>query len=199
MAHHSCIGWVQVSGAQLPCVSMACLLLMRLPWPEGLSVHSAARPWLLVAWMGLWPFIFYVLLPSWAGPYLIVGFSFSNPFFAPFAGLLALLSCYSVIPVVLLFDPCLLNLFWACCMLSLCLIPVAQYYHWASIHAILGFLGPFHCFQASSAHLIFLGILGPFHPFGHPRPILILYSHGPLLSLLGFPGLNYHILYSWSL
>ena len=128
-----------------------------------------------------------------------MGFSFSNPFFAPFAGLLALLSCYSVIPVVLLFDLCLLNLFWACCMLSLCLIPVAQYYHWASIHAILGFLGPFHCFRASLVHFSFLGILGPFHPFGHPRPILIFYSHGPLLSLLSFPSLNYHILYSWSL
>ena len=109
-----------------------------------------------------------------------MGFSFSNPFFAPFGGLLALLPCHSVIPAVLLFDPCLLGLFWANCMLSLCLIPVAQYYHWASIHAILGFLGPFH-------------------PFGHPRPIPILYSYGHLLSLLGFPGPNYHILYFWSL
>ena len=53
----------------------------------------------------------YVLLPSWTGPCLIVGHYFSNPFFAPFTDLLALLPCYSVIPVVSLFDPCLLGLF----------------------------------------------------------------------------------------
>ena len=130
---------------------------------------------------------------------MIVGFSSSNPFLAPFAGLLALLPCHFVIPAMLSFDPCLLSLFWACCMLFLYLIPVAQVYHWASIHAILGFLGPFHCFQASLAHFILLGILDPFPFHGHPRPIPILYSHGPLLSLLGFPNPNYHMLYFWGL
>ena len=34
-----------------------------------------------------------------------------------------------------------------------------------SIHAILGFLGLFHCFQASLAHFLSLGILGPFQFF----------------------------------
>ena len=123
-------------------------------------------------------------------PCLIVGFSFSSPFFALFEGLLALLPYHSIIPAVLLFDSCLLGFFWASCMLSLCLISVAQYYHWASIHTFLGFLGLFHCFQASLAHFIL---------FRHPRPISILYSHGHLLSLLGSPGPNFHILYFWGL
>ena len=162
MAHHSCIGWVQVSGAQLPCVSKACLLLMRLPWLKGLSVHSTACSWPLVAWMGLWPFVLYVSLPSWTRLCLIVGFSFSNPFFAPFVSLLTLLPCHFITLAMLLYDQCLLGLFWTYCMLSLYLIPMAQYYHWASIHAILGFLGLFHRFQASLAHFISLGILGPF-------------------------------------
>ena len=97
--------------APLPYLSMAYLLLMHLPWLKGLSVHSATRSWLLVAWMGFWAFVLYVLLPSWAGPCLIVSFSFFNPFFASFAGLLAFLPCYFVIPTTLLFDPCLLGLF----------------------------------------------------------------------------------------
>ena len=41
--------------------------------------------------------------------------------------------------------------------------------------------------------------LGPFYSFGHPQPILILHSHGFLLSLLGFPSPNYHILFFWDL
>ena len=95
--------------------------------------------------------------PSWARPYLIVGFSFSNPFFTPFTSRLALLPCHSITPAILLIDLCLLGLFWACCMFSLCLIPMTLYYHWASIHAILGFLGPFHRFRVSSTHFIPMG------------------------------------------
>ena len=45
------------------------------------------------------------------------------------------------------------------------------------------------------AYLILLGILDPFHLLGHPRFIPILHSHRFLLNLLGFPSLNYHILY----
>ena len=172
---------------------------MHLPWLEGLFVHFAARSWPLVAWMSLWAFVLYVSLPSWAGPYLIVGFSFPNPLFTPFAGLLTLLPHYSVIPTVILFNPCLLDLFWACCMLSLCLIPMAQYYHRVSVHVVSGFFGPFHYFWASLAYFCHLGIINPFPFFGHPRPIPILYFHGPLLSLLDFTGPNYRILYFWGL
>ena len=105
---------------------------------------------------------------------------------------------------MLLYDSCLLGSFWAYCILSLCLIPLAQYYHWASIHTILGFLDPFLCFWASLAHLILLGILGPLLSLGHPQPVSFswassthFYSHGPLLSLSGFPDPNYHFFYFW--
>ena len=128
-----------------------------------------------------------------------MGFSFFNPSLTLFTTKLTLLPFHSVIPVMLLFDSCLLGLFWACYMFSLHLILVAQYYHWASIHAVLGFLGPFHHFWASLAHFIILGILDPFHFLRHPRPIPILHSQWLLLSILGFPGPNYHILYFWGL
>ena len=135
--------------------------------------------------MSLWAFILYVLLISWAGPCLIVGFSFFNPFLTLFMSRLILLPCHPVIPTMLLFNLCLLGFFWACSMLSFNLILVARHYHWASTHAVLGFLGPFHCSQASLAHFILLGILD--HLLGHPQLIPILHSHGLLLSLLGFP------------
>ena len=152
-----------------------------------------------MAWMSLWAFILYVLLSSWAGPCLIVSFSFSNTSLTLFTMELTLLPCHSVIPAMLLFDSCLLGLFWACRMFSLRLISVAQYYHWARIQAVLGFLGQFHRFWASLAHFILLGILDPFHFLGHPRPIPILHSHGLFLSLLGFSDPNCHILYFWGL
>ena len=80
---------------------------------------------------------------------------------------------------------------------------------------LLGILGPFHHFRAPLSHLSSFvpfysfrhprpvsslsGSFIPFYSFRHPRPIPILYSHGPLLSLLGFPGPNYHIIYFWGL
>ena len=93
-------------------------------------------------------------------------------------------------------------------MLSFCQIQVAQYYHWACTHAVLGFLGPFHRFWAPLSHFILLGILDPFHRFwaplshlfslGHPGPVcfpwassalfLTSHNHGLLLNSLGFPG-----------
>ena len=181
----------------LPCMSMVFLLLVRLPWSRGLSVRSAAHFWPLVAWMGFWAFILYGLLPLRAGPYLIVGFSLFNPFFTHSVGLLMLLSCHSTIPAVVLFDPCLLGLFWARCMLSFYLIIVAQYYHWACIHATSGFLDPFHCLRASLAHFFLLG---------HPQPISFLWAsltHSNFVfpwgfvNSFGFSRPNYHILYFW--
>ena len=145
--------------------------------------------------MSHWVFILYILLLSWGGFCLVVSLPFFNPSLNLFAGWLTLLPCYPIVLAMLLFDLCLLGLFWACCMFSLCSILVAQYYHWACTHAILGFTIPFHRFRAPLAHFILLGILGPSHFLGHPWPISILYSHGLLLSLLGFPGLSHHILY----
>ena len=117
--------------------------------------------------------------------------------FSPFVGLLALLPCHSVILVVVLFDPCLLGFFWACSMLSFYLILVAQYYHWTSIHAILGFLDPFHCFRAFLAHFLL---------FRHPQPITfpwasLAHSNSTFpwafAKSFGLPLPNYHILYFW--
>ena len=123
-----------------------------------------------------------------------MGFSLSNPFFTPFASRLALLPCHSVTPIMLLFDSCLLGLFWACCMFSLCLISVAQYYHWASIHAVLGFLGLFHHFRASLAHFISLGILGPFQffiPMGFAKSFRLPWAQITISFTFGVYGLFY--------
>ena len=47
-------GWcLSLVRAPLPCVFMACLLFMRLSWPENSFAHSATRSWPLVAWMSL--------------------------------------------------------------------------------------------------------------------------------------------------
>ena len=190
--------------APLPCVSIACLLFMRL---HDLKAYLYILLLVLdLLWCECfpWAFVLYVLLPSWVGPYLIVAYSFSNPSFAPFVGLLALLPCHFVIPIMLLYDPCLLGSFWACYILSLCLIPEAQYYHWASIHIILDFLDPFHCFWASLAHLILLGILNPFPFLRYPQPILLPWAFAKsfglsqpklpyplLLEFMGFPSTPY--------
>ena len=191
MTHHFLYwldtGWwcLSLMSAPIPCVSMACLLLMRLPWLDGLSVHFAACSWPLVAWMFPWAFVLYVLPPSWARPCLIVSYSFSNPSFSPFVGLLALFPCHSVILVVLLYDSCLLGSFWGLLHTFPLLNSHGQYYHWASIHTILGFLDPFQCFWASLAHLILLGILGPFPFLGHPQPVSFSWASSTHFTPMG--------------
>ena len=128
-----------------------------------------------------------------------MGFSLLNPLFAPFVNLLAFLSCHSVIPAEVLFDLCLLGLFWACYMLFFHLIIVIHYCNWAYIHATLGLLDSFHCLRASLAHFFLLR---------HPRPIFFPWA--PLAhsnsafpwvfaNSFGLPWPNYHILYLWGL
>ena len=145
--------------------------------------------------MSHWAFILYILLPLWAESCLGMCLSFFNPILTLFVGRLTLLPCHPIVFAMLLFNLRLPGLLWACCTLPFSLVPVAQYYRWACTHAVLGFLGPFHCFGASLAHFILLGILGPFHFLRHPWPIPIYHSHGFLLSHLGFPNPNYYILY----
>ena len=160
-------------------------------------MHLAAHSWPFVVWMGFWAFVLYGSLPSWAGPYLIVGFSLFSPFFALFVGLLALLPCHFVIPAVVLLDPCLLGFFWVCCMLFFYLIPVAQYYHWACIHAISGFLDPFYCLRASLAHFLLLGHLQPISfPQASSAHSNSAFSWAFAKSF-GIFRPNYHILYFW--
>jgi len=119
---------------------------------------------------------------------LIVGISPFSPLFAPFVNLLTFLSCHSVIPAVMLFDPCLLGLFWACDMLFFHLITVTQHCHWVCIHAT--WVSPTYSIAYRLPRPISssLSILGPFYFLEHPRPILILHSYGLLLTLLGFLG-----------
>ena len=50
-----CLGLVR---APFSCVSKACLLLMRLPWSKGSSMHSTAHSWPLMVWTIFWPSIF---------------------------------------------------------------------------------------------------------------------------------------------
>ena len=145
--------------------------------------------------MNHWVFILCVLLPPWAGFCLGICLSFFNPTLALFVGRLTPLPCRPIASAMLSFDLCLLSLFWARRTLSFYSVPINHYYRWACSHALWGFLGPFHSFEASMAHFIPLDILCPLHSLGHPRPIPILHSHGFLLSLLGFPDSNYHIIY----
>ena len=107
------ISWwcLDLAHTPLPCMFKACLLLMRLPWFKGSSMHFTTHPWPLVAWTVFWSSILYDLLPSRVRPCLIVGFFLFSPLFAPSVNLLAFLPCHSVISAVVLFDSCLLGLF----------------------------------------------------------------------------------------
>ena len=107
---------------------------------------------------------------------------------------MTLLSCHPIIHAMLLFDLCLLGLFWACYMLSFYSILVAQHYHWACSHVVLGFLGPFHHFWAPLAHFILLGHpqtasfpwASPTHS-NPPFPWIFAKSFGLLRSKLPYP------------
>ena len=124
-------------------------------WSRSSSMHSTVHPWPLMAWTIFWFPILYGLLPLGAGLCLIVDFFLSAYSFTPFVVLLPFLPYHSAIPAVMLFDPCLLDLF-----------------HWIYTHVTLGFLDPLYCLWAplthllsswaSLTHLLSLGILGLF-------------------------------------
>jgi len=122
MTHHSCIGWVQVGNVWALCVlhfSVRQKLVHLSCVHHGLEVHLCILPLILdLLWRELFydfPFFIGLLLLK-AEPCLIVSFSLFTPLFAPSVILLPFLPGHSVIPVVVLFNPCLLDLFWACCM-----------------------------------------------------------------------------------
>ena len=141
-----------------------------------------------MVWTGFWAFILWGLLHSRVGPCLIVGFSLFSPPFAPSVNLLAFLPCHSVIPAMVLFDPCLLGLFWAYCMLFFHLITVTQHCHWVYLHATWTSLTHSIAYGLPQPISSSLGILDPFSFLGHPQSIPILHSHGLLLTLLGLHG-----------
>ena len=96
--------------------------------------------------------------------------------------------CYFVIPAVVLFDSCLLGLFWAYCMLFFHLITMTQHCHQGYIHATWVSLTHFIAYGLPWPISSLLGILGPLSFIGHPWPILTMHSHRFLLTLLGFPS-----------
>ena len=161
-------GWwcMGLTRALVLCMTKACPLLMHLPWFGGSSVHSATHPWPLMTWTICWFLIPYgLLLFLRAGPCLIVGFPFFTPFFPHSVILLPFLPYHFVILAIVLFDLCLLSLFWACYwFFSQWLNMVIRFILmllWAFLthYIACGLLCPISCF---------LGILGPFAFFGHP-------------------------------
>ena len=161
---------------------------MRLSWPGGLFMHFTAYFWPLMAWTGFWAFILCGLLPSRAGPYLIVGFSLFGSLLCSFhklASIPAMPLCYSCCSVIwpVLAGP-LLDLLYA----FLSLDYSDQHCHWVCIHATWASLTHSIAYRLPQSISSSLSILGPFSFIGHSRPIPILHSHGFLLTLLGFPS-----------
>ena len=143
-----------------------------------------------MAWISYWDFILYIVLPPWAGSCLGMGLSSFNPAFTLFVGRLTPLPHCPVISDMLSFDLCLLGLSWAYCIFFLLL---------SSSSPVL-LLGLYSCYFGLPWPVSSLwGSLGPFYSFRHPWPVSILHSHGLLLSILGFLGLDYYIFYFWGL
>ena len=148
----SCVCW------KLVCCSCIC---------HGLKAHLCILPLIHdLLWHELFSDLsfFIGLLLSRAGPCLIVGFLHSSQFFASSVILLLFLPYYSAIPAMVLFDPCLLGLFWACYLF---------FSQWLGmvIGFVLMLLWAFltHYIACELLCLIsfFLGIFGPFAFLGH--------------------------------
>ena len=103
-----------------------------------------------------------------------MGFPSFSPFFCSFLQSLHFLSHHFAIPAVVLFDLSLLGLFGV----------VAH----SSLNNLVWSFGLFGYVACGLLCPIFLlGIFGPFTFLEHPRPFLVLCSHGLLLTLLDFP------------
>ena len=203
MTHYLCTGWVQVGSAwalrmlhfrvrqKLVRCSSVC---------HGLEIHLYILSLILdLLWRELYfDFPFFIgLLLSRAGPCLIVGFSIFSPFFAPSIILLSFLPYHFAIPAVVLFDLCLLCLFWAYCKFLSQLLTMTQYGHWIYTHATLGFFDLLHCLWASLAHFFLLGHPWPISFLRHPRPISNSAFLWAFTNSFGFPWPNYLIFHPW--
>ena len=103
---------------------------------------------------------FYDLLPLGVGLYLIVGFSFFSPLFCSFLqSYCHFLLNYSVIPVVMSFDPGLLGSFGSAAYSSL---NDSVWSLGLLITLLAGSCVPFISFWAPLAHSLSFGILNPF-------------------------------------
>ena len=165
---------------------------------HGLEVHLCILSLILdLLWRELFfDFPFFIsLLLSRVGPYLIVSFPLFSQFFV--LSIILLLSYHSAIPAMVLFDLCLLCLFWACCKFFSQLLTMTQYGHWIYTHATLGFLDPLHCLWAPLAHFFLLGHLWPISCLRHPRPISNFAFSWAFTNSFGFPWPNYLIFHPW--
>ena len=115
-------------------------------------------------------------------------FSLFSPLFAPSVILLSFLPDHSTIPAVVLFDPCLLGLFWAYCMFFSQMVTMTQYGHWIYTHAILGFLDSLYCLWAPLPNFFLLG---------HPSPFSNSAFPWAFNNSFRLPWPNYHILHPW--
>ena len=141
---HSCI----YRGLWIDLILLCILLLIFNPlWREGVigSSFSVSHSFPRLGFARVWVLSFFNSAPAF------------------FVGRLILLSCRPIASAMLSFDLCLLGLLWTYRTLSFYLFHVAQYFCWTCSHTILGFLGPFHPFGASSTHFISLGFLDLFH------------------------------------
>ena len=173
MVHGSCT--CSISVQKLVYCSCVC---------HGLEVYLCILLLILdLLWRELFsdsPF-FISLLLSRAEPCLIVGFPSFSSFFAPSVILLPFLSYHFVVPAMVLFDQCLLGLFWACCMFISQLVTMTQYSHWIYTSCYFGLSWPI---------TLLVGSFGPFlPPWASSAHFLILHSHEFLLTLLGFLSL----------
>jgi len=139
--------------------------------------------------MSHWVFILYILILPWVRHYLGMSLFFLNSalvyFYFWFVGWLVFLPRHSIASTILSLNLCLLGLLWACQVLFLYSVHVAQYFCWVNSHTVLGFFSPFFS-------------------FGYPWPASFLWAslaHSFLTFLVVFaksfelPRLNYHILY----
>ena len=179
MTHHFLYwlgtGWWCLGPARalLLCMSKTCLLLMRLPWSGGTFAHSAAHPWLLMAWPIFWFPILYGLLPLTAGLCLIVGSSSFNLLSYSFRSL-ATISCRITLPFLLW---CYLTpAYWAYCLF---------FFQW--LNMVIWALYYISCGPFCPIYFL-LGILGPFSNSAFPWVFT---------NSFGLPWLNYLILHPW--
>ena len=161
--------WLGTSGwclslvcGPLLCESITCLLFTRLPLPTSLSslCYTFCCSFLTICAVDeSWVFILCISFLPWFGSCLGMGPSSFNlaliSSYFWFVGWLVFLPCHSIASAMLSFDLCLLSLLWACHVLFLYLVHVAQIFaglilipSWASLACVipLGILGPFHSY-----------------------------------------------------
>ena len=179
-------GWWSLGLAYAQLLRVSKTYSLRLSWSGGSSAHSAAHPWLLIAWATFWLLILYGPLPLGARLCLIVSFSsFSLPFCSFLQFCNHFLPFHYVIPAVMLFDPNLLDLFGSADYSSL---NDSIWSFRLCITLLVGFFVPFIFSWASLAHLLSLTFFDHFSNFAFPWVFTNSFE---------LPWPNYLILHPW--